>query len=155
VKITVYRVSDRGIGAMSRYDRFQGALSSYTIRSVVSENAAQVWTGEMPVQLARNETVTTLFPIRQAIGEHRPGVALVVARDAAQQQLQRRQRNEDDDDDSGLGSGALAGQWVLETDIGVTTFTANDGLNVFVRSLNTARPMQGVEVSLVARNNDE
>jgi uncharacterized protein YfaS (alpha-2-macroglobulin family) len=155
VRIIVYRVSDRGIGAMSRYDRFQGALSQYTIRQIVSENASQVWTGEMAVQLARNETVTTLFPIRQAIGEHRPGVYLVVARDAAQAQRRTRGGGDEDEDDSGLGAGALAGQWVLETDIGVTTFTANDGLNVFVRSLNTARPLQGVEVSLVARNNDE
>ena len=36
---------------------------------------------------------------------------------------------------------ALAGMWVMDTDIALTTFTGEDGLNVFARSLQSALPL--------------
>ena len=97
--ITVYRVSDRGIGSMSRYERFQRTLDQWTIRTLVRENVVEVWRGEMAVQSVRNATVSTLFPIRQAITERRPGVYLIVARNAAAEPQRRAVRSGVDDED--------------------------------------------------------
>ena len=153
--ITVYRVSDRGIGSMSRYERFQRTLDQWTIRTLVRENVVEVWRGEMAVQSVRNATVSTLFPIRQAITERRPGVYLMVARNAAAEPQRRAVRSGVDDEDDERIDSSVTGQWVIDTDIGLTTFDAADGLSVFARSLNTARPIEGIQVTLVARNHEE
>ncbi|MGO6905019.1 MG2 domain-containing protein, partial [Rhizobium ruizarguesonis] len=47
-----------------------------------------------------------------------------------------------------------ATQWFLVSDIGVTTYAGTDGLNVFTRSLASAKPISGVELQLLAKNNE-
>ena len=45
-------------------------------------------------------------------------------------------------------------QWFVVTDLGLATLQGADGLHVFVRALSSAEPRAGVEVTLVARNNE-
>ncbi|MBF0471222.1 MAG: hypothetical protein HQL48_07580, partial [Gammaproteobacteria bacterium] len=47
----------------------------------------------------------------------------------------------------------VATQWLLVSDLGLTSYQGRDGLTVIVRSLETARPLSAVEVTLFARNN--
>ena len=47
-----------------------------------------------------------------------------------------------------------ATQWFVVSDIGLSTYTGQDGLNVFARSLGTAKPLAGIELTLLARNNE-
>ena len=42
----------------------------------------------------------------------------------------------------------------MDTDIALTTFSGDDGLNVFARSLQTALPLAGLEVVLLSRGNE-
>ena len=42
----------------------------------------------------------------------------------------------------------------MVSDIGLTTYTGEDGLNVFARSLATAKPLVGVDLTLLASNNE-
>ena len=44
--------------------------------------------------------------------------------------------------------------WVMDTDIALTSFTGQDGLNVFARSLQSAQPLAGLEVVLLTRGNE-
>ena len=41
-----------------------------------------------------------------------------------------------------------------DTDIGLTSFSGDDGLNVFARSLQTAQPLSGIEVTVLSRGNE-
>ncbi len=43
---------------------------------------------------------------------------------------------------------------MVVSDLGLTTFSGDDGLHASVRSLASAAPLAGVEVRLVARNNE-
>jgi hypothetical protein len=45
-------------------------------------------------------------------------------------------------------------QWFIVSDLGLTTFTGDDGIHAFVRSLATTAPVANVAVRLVARNNE-
>ncbi len=94
-----------------------------------------------------NETVTTLFPLRQAIAERKPGVFVLIAEDATQA------RAKDEDEQRDYRPRAI--QWVIESDIGLTSFLGADGLHVFARSLASAAPLADLAVSLVARDNEE
>ena len=49
---------------------------------------------------------------------------------------------------------AKATQWFVVSDIGLTTYTGQDGLNVFARSLGSAKPIANAELTLLAKNNE-
>ena len=50
--------------------------------------------------------------------------------------------------------GSLATQWFIVSDMGLTAFSGNDGIHVFVNSLASTEAVAKAEVRLVARNNE-
>ncbi len=60
----------------------------------------------------------------------------------------RRLKNVDNDYDS------LATQWFIVSDLGLTAFSGNDGIHVFVNSLATTDAKNGIEVRLISRGNE-
>ena len=50
--------------------------------------------------------------------------------------------------------GSLATQWFIVSDMGLTAFSGNDGIHVFVNSLASTEAVGKAEVRLVARNNE-
>ena len=86
-----------------------------------------------------NQDVTTAFPVDQALGDLQPGVYVMTA--AA--------KGPGSDDD-----GSLATQWFIVSDLGLTAFSGNDGIHVFVNSLASTDAVAKAEVRLVARNNE-
>ncbi len=105
---------------------------------------APVWEGDLDVKGARNERVTTAFPLARVLPAHRlPGAYRI--------SLLTRST----DSTSGQDWDVSGTRWVFDTDLMLTTHRGADGLHVFVRSLATARPVAGAGVSLLAANNDE
>lgn len=155
VGITVYRVNERGIErfASDRYYYYDQAFpgsepitEAWSLRNWLNgSNGTVQWTGTMDVRNVPNQAVVTAFPIRETIKDWKPGAYFVVVWNAATPPS----RDPDEDD-----SGSAAGMWVVDTDIGLTSFTGEDGLNVFARSLQTAQPLPGIEVVLLSRGNE-
>lgn len=152
VGIAVYRVSERGLDRFvdRYYDSFPNNASrdSWSARWWLSgSNGALVWRGTMDVRSAFNQPVVTAFPIRQTIGDWKPGAYFVVAWNAV--------TPPDGGDEPDDGSAAeVTGMWVVDTDIALTTLTGRDGLNVFARSLQTAQALPGLELVLLSRGNE-
>jgi alpha-2-macroglobulin len=156
VGITVYRVNERGIERFASdrsyyYDQaFPGSepiTESWSLRNWLNgSNGAEQWTGTMDVRSVPNQAIVTAFPIRETIKDWKPGAYFIVVWDAAKPPS----RDNSDEDDSG----SATGMWVVDTDIGLTSFTGEDGLNVFARSLQTAQPLAGIEVVLLTRGNE-
>ncbi len=156
VGIAIFRVSERGLDkfAGDRWDAtFPGkepVNSSWTLRSWLNgNNGALLWRGKMDVRNPLNQSVTTAFPIRDAVKDWTPGAYFVVAWNAAQPPAKG-----DDDDDDSSPAGGMTGMWVIDTDIALTSFSGRDGLDVYVRSLGSAQPLDKLEVALVSRGND-
>lgn len=156
VGIAVYRVNERAIDgfANDRYDATypgsQPVTDSWSLRGWLNgSNGAKQWEGTMDVRNVPNQPVLTAFPIHDTVKDWKPGAYFVVVWNAAKPPS----RNFDDDEDSSA-SGAAAGMWVMDTDIALTSFTGQDGLNVFARSLQTALPLAGLEVVLLTRGNE-
>src|SRR5262245_66230094 len=93
----------------------------------------------MPVEQTLNTDVTTAFPFGQAVGTLSPGVYVMVAKAVGATP---------DEFDS------LATQWFIVSDLGLTAFFGNDGIHVFVHSLETAQPKGATEVRLLWRRNE-
>jgi uncharacterized protein YfaS (alpha-2-macroglobulin family) len=100
-----------------------------------------VWEGEMAIEGPRNAPVTTVFPLAAAIGRLEPGAYYV--------EVTQKKAGE-----SYAGQPASARRWILFTDLALTTYDGADGLDVVLRSLQTARPLANAELSLLARNNE-
>jgi uncharacterized protein YfaS (alpha-2-macroglobulin family) len=147
IAIEIYRLGDRSlVGAIGGDDAgpgdFQRNLGRYEIEQLREARGVSVWKGELAVeQAALNADVTTAFPVDQAVGELKPGVYVMVAQP---QEL----KNVDND------YGSLATQWFIVSDLGLTAFSGNDGIHVFVNSLATAESKNGVEVRLISRGNE-
>lgn len=142
VTVNVFRIGDRNLINTVVDSDFQTALSSYQLDSLGNERGIKVWSGELSTALTLNADVTTAFPVDQAIGELQPGVYVMTA-------AAKGPGAGGNDDD-----GTLATQWFIVSDMGLTAFSGNDGVHVFVNSLASTEPVGKAEVRLVARNNE-
>ena len=156
VGIAVYRVNERAIMGFARdrydatYPGSQPVTEAYSLYSWLNgRNGALQWRGTMEVRNVTNQPVTTAFPIRETVQDWKPGTYFVVAWNAAQPPAASYEEAEEQS-----GSGQATGMWVMDTDIALTTFTGDDGLNVFARSLQTAKPLANFEVILLSRGNE-
>ncbi len=139
VTVNVFRIGDRNLINTVVDSDFQRALNKYELSSLGSERGVKVWSGELATATTLNQDVTTAFPVDQALGDLQPGVYVMTA--AA--------KGPGSDDDS-----QLATQWFIVSDLGLTAFSGNDGIHVFVNSLASTDAVARAEVRLVARNNE-
>ncbi len=143
VAVQVYRIGDRNLINTVLGSDFQSGLSSYQLSDLGSEKGVKVWSGELATATTLNQDVTTAFPVDQALGDLQPGVYVMTAAPKGPGTAR------DDDGDS-----SLATQWFIVSDMGLTAFSGNDGIHVFVNSLASTDPVAKAEVRLIARNNE-
>jgi hypothetical protein len=147
VAVEIYRISDRNLintieGIGDGDGDFQQSLGRYQIDQIKDAGGVPVWQGRLDIGAAPlNDDVTTAFPVDQAIGDIKPGVYVMVAQP-------EELKNIDSNSDS------LATQWFIVSDLGLTAFSGNDGIHVFVNSLATTDAKTGVDVRLVSRSNE-
>ncbi|MFZ5738095.1 MAG: alpha-2-macroglobulin family protein [Pseudomonadota bacterium] len=142
VKAQVFRIGDRNLINTVVDSDFQRTLNSYQLGDLGSERGTKVWEGELDTAAAAlNADVTTAFPVDQVLGDLQPGVYVMTAAPKGPV------ANSDDD-------GQLATQWFIVSDLGLTAFSGNDGIHVFVNSLASTDPLANTEVRLIARNNE-
>jgi uncharacterized protein YfaS (alpha-2-macroglobulin family) len=145
IAVEIYRLGDRSIvdaignDSTGRGD-FLRSLTRYDVDQLRDSRGAAVWKGDLSVEAAPlNADVTTAFPVDQAIGDLKPGVYVMVA--------QPRETKSADFD-------SLATQWFIVSDLGLTAFSGNDGIHVFVNSLASTEAKNAVDVRLVSRGNE-
>jgi uncharacterized protein YfaS (alpha-2-macroglobulin family) len=139
VSVNVFRIGDRNLINTVIGADFQRALSKYELSDLGDERGIKVWSGELATATTLNQDVTTAFPVDQALGDLQPGVYVMTA--------EAKGPGSDSD-------GSLATQWFIVSDLGLTAFSGNDGIHVFVNSLASTEPVGKAEVRLVARNNE-
>jgi alpha-2-macroglobulin len=148
VAVEIYRISDRnlidtvstsGFGAGD----FQTSLSRSDIDQLQNSRGVQVWKGTLAVdaKAALNAEVTTAFPVDQAVTDLKPGVYVMVAQAKELKDLDNNYE-------------ALATQWFVVSDLGLTAFSGKDGIHVFVNSLATTDAKSGIELKLISRGNE-
>jgi uncharacterized protein YfaS (alpha-2-macroglobulin family) len=137
--VNVFRIGDRNLINTVIDSDFQRSLNQYELSSLGDERGVKVWTGELTTATTLNQEVTTAFPVDQALGDLQPGVYVMTA----------APKMPGSDDDS-----QLATQWFIVSDLGITAFSGNDGIHVFVNSLASTDAVAKAEVRLIARNNE-
>ena len=137
---TIYRIGDRNLLDTVLGRDFQRNLDATDSTRSPTSSGAKVWSGELEVEQKLNAEVTTAFPVDQAVGT-------LGARRLCHDRERRRTP-------SPTTTATLATQWFIVSDLGLTAYSGNDGIHVFVHSLASAEPSEAVEVRLIARNNE-
>ncbi|MCC8940616.1 alpha-2-macroglobulin family protein, partial [Bradyrhizobium sp. Arg68] len=139
VTVDVFRIGDRNLINTVIDSDFQSTLSRYQLTDLGDQRGVKVWSGELSTATTLNQDVVTAFPVDQALGDLQPGVYVMTA----------SAKSPGSDEDS-----SLATQWFIVSDMGLSAFSGNDGIHVFVNSLASTEPVANAEVKLVARNNE-
>lgn len=139
-EVVIYRIGDRGMAAAVRNGVFQRNLDGYSAEDIANSFGEQIWEGKVDLAKATpNAMVTTAIPVTEAIGKIQPGSYVITAKvDGSNQEYWTE----------------MATQWFIVSDLGLTTVAGDDGVHAFVRSLDTAKPVAGAKVRLIAVNND-
>ncbi|MET2825974.1 alpha-2-macroglobulin family protein [Mesorhizobium shangrilense] len=138
-EMKLYRIGDRSLAQLLSGYQFLRQLDSYDVSNISDQMGAPVWQGQLDIASDLNKEVTTSFPVDQALPQRKPGVYVLTAKAV---------------DGHGDDSNSIATQWFVVSDIGLSTYTGQDGLNVFARSLGSAKPIAGAELTLLAKNNE-
>ena len=147
--LKVIRVGDRLLSQIETGTVDNTTLYGWDAKQLQDNQGKLIWQGTMAVDNVKNDSVVTLIPIHDLIKGQKPGAYVIVAQDAA-----RKPANDEDN------SGELAMQWVVDSDMALTSFTSanaatGSGLSVFARSYNRATPLAAVKLTLIAHNNNE
>ncbi|WP_395020235.1 MG2 domain-containing protein [Dongia sp.] len=142
VALRLMRINDRKLTDQIVNQHFLIELSGYDAEDVAERDGELIWKGSMTVENQRNKRVVTAFPIQDVVKETKPGVYVLMAQPytpGAEEEFRWQ---------------ASATQWLVVSDLGLTTFSGSDGLTVSVHSLENGTPLNRVELRLIARNNE-
>lgn len=144
VKVTISRITDRALAFKTitkGYAHSQGGWGYMDYGSDVSDVAEPVWDGSLDTPSSPNTAKTTVFPVATAIPKLKPGAYFV-------------ELNQLSASGNVPANAAQAKRWLIITDLALTTYSGNNGMSATVRSLQSAKPVAGVRLELVARNNE-
>lgn len=139
VDISLHRISDAAVAELLRSDRFNRPLTNEALSRLTSELATPVWSGVLETDGVLNRETTTLMPVFRIIGDLQPGAYVMIAEGPQTGESYWQPK---------------ATQWFVVSDLGLSSLSADDGLHVFARSLESSAPLAGVSVKLIARNSE-
>src|SRR4051812_27465116 len=140
VKVRLLRVNERNLVPMINAEKLTSSFGVDEVEEVVEQTGSLVWQGEMTISGERDRPVVTAIPLKDMLRDKGPGVYLAVVERADGREGQPQQP---------------AANWVLVSNLGLTSYSGTDGMAVAVRSLADAKPIAGVKLRLLARNNGE
>lgn len=144
VEVTVSHVPDRVLydKRISRGESAQQGQYAYLYGEERARDVAEeLWTGTMQIDAVQNAPVVTVFPLPDVIGELEPGAYFVEVTDARELP-------------ANAGPPASARRWIMLTNLALTAYRGEHGLDVTLRSLDDGQEVTGANVQLVAFNND-
>ncbi len=145
VSVRLLRINDRNLMQQIVTGDLGNGLAGYELERVISTSGQLLWSGRMSVANEPNHGVLTGVPVTELLPQTEPGVYILAARNAAPADA------EDPDDQWGYGD--VATQWLVISDLGLTSYVGDGGMDVAVRSLQGAGPVAGTRLTLLARNN--
>src|ERR1051326_8121229 len=140
VKLRLVRINERNLVPSINAEKLTMSFDTDSVDELINQSGSLVWQGEMTITAERNRPVATAIPLGEILRDKGTGVYLAIV----------------DKPDAKHGDDSQpATNWVLVSNLGLTTYTGRDGMAVAVRSLGDAKPVAGATLKLYARNNAE
>jgi alpha-2-macroglobulin len=138
IAVDVLHIPARGLAEFVKGSQFLSQLSDYDVSKIGNDSGLKIWSGTLQTDVLNNEEVTTNFPLDDVLKNREPGVYVMSAKPASI---------------GNSGDTNPVTQWLLVSDLGITTLSNENSLSVFVRSLNSAQAVANTDVELIARDN--
>lgn len=144
LKVEVSRVTDRALVFKNITKGFSAGRGEYSWTggdddpSNVSE---KLWVGEVDVESKGNLATTTVFSLASAVEKLQPGAYYIEVEEIPTGSLK-------------VSKPARAARWLIVTDLALTAYQGDNGLQVTTRSIDTAKIARDVRIDLVARSNE-
>ncbi|WP_417910380.1 MG2 domain-containing protein [Candidatus Electronema sp. PJ] len=153
VRFQLFRIHERNILGDFVRENFRNKLSGYDLDNIKDNVGEKVWQGSTEiVSPVQDKIMTSAVVLPQDVLAIAPGLYILVAEKFKPEQAATTDEEGEEEDDENRWEGQ-ASQWIVVTDIGLSTYQGSDGLTVVARSLETALPIAGLEIGLYARNN--
>ena len=140
VKVRILKVNERNLVPSLDAEKLTSTTGADDVDSLASSSGSLVWQGEMAIKGERNRAVATAIPLKDILKDKGPGVYLAA--------VERADVKEGEDTQ-------IATNWILVSNLGLTTYTGSDAMIVAVRALDDAKPMSGISLKLYAHDNAE
>lgn len=150
VRLQLFRIHERNILGDFVRENFRSKLNRHDLDKVRNQAGEHVWQGGTEISPEQDKTMTNALVLPDEVLAA-PGLYILVAEQGNLEEKSAAGSEEEEYDDSRWER--QASQWIVVTDIGLTTYQGSDGLTVIARSLETALPIAGLEIGLYARNN--
>ncbi|WP_417912536.1 alpha-2-macroglobulin family protein [Candidatus Electronema sp. TJ] len=147
VRLKLFRIHERNILGSFVQEKFRKKLDEYELESIEESEGERVWQGSTEITPEQDKVMTSAVVLPQDVLAVAPGLYVLVA-----ERINPENPADDEEDYESRWEGR-ASQWVVVSDIGLSTYQGSDGLTVAARSLDTALPIAGLEIGLYARNN--
>jgi alpha-2-macroglobulin len=140
VKVRILKVNERNLVPSLDAEKLTMSFGPEDVDDIANRSGSLVWQGEMTIANEPNRAVSTAIPLKDVLKDKGPGVYLAV--------VERADVKDSDDSEP-------ATNWILVSNLGLTTYSGSDGMAVAVRSLADAKPLNSVTLRLYAHNNTE
>lgn len=137
-RLELFRINDRNLVPHFERGGSLQQLWGYDARQLAESSGEKIWSGEMSFEVKRNRATNAAVPIDEMLPERKPGLYVLTAQP---------------DNESADSWDARATQWLIVTDIGLSTLSGPEGMTALARSYADASPIPGLRLQLLARNN--
>lgn len=137
-RLELFRINDRNLVPQFERGGSLQQLWGYDARQIADSHGEKIWSGEMSFEVKRNRATQAAVPIDDMLPERKPGLYVLTAQP---------------DNESADQWDARATQWLIVTDIGLSTLSGPEGMTALARSYADASPISGLRLQLLARNN--
>jgi len=139
VSLRLLRLTERNVASLLRRTKLGEPLQLWTAESLANQNGSIIWTGQADIpETTANKTARTALPLPDVLTTAGPGLYALIA--------------EPGDGTPNTDAGAV--QLLLRTDLAPSVWRGTDGLTVQIRDYATAAVRPGVQLHLLAVNND-
>lgn len=136
-ELQLYRIYERNILSDFVRSKFRKKLDQYNLDKIRNSVGEKVWQGNTEIEAPEDVEHTSALVLPKSVIQT-PGLYVLVADDGDQEFGRWQDRSS---------------QWLVVTDVGLTTYKGDDGMTVVARSLASGLPVSGIDITLYARNN--
>ena len=138
--LKVYRLSNEDVIYRFKNDSFGNPLDGYDLNGLFDSATHFIGEQTIKIDLAKNKRSIYNLDLSKVLDKQEPGAYVLAIEPTLEDSLSNwRDRPT---------------QYLMYTDIGLTSYLASDGLHVYARSYSTGEPLSGVSTEVVAKNND-
>ncbi|MBL0337842.1 MAG: hypothetical protein IPP67_01310 [Rhodospirillaceae bacterium] len=151
--LKLLRINDRNLLNDFVSYNFLANIAKYNVTEISDRYGELVWNGTVTIESQKNQRVTTSIPLLEMVkNQLKPGVYILTAgKSVVNKNGMKDQASAGEEEDYY----SLATQWIIVTDLGISTYSSDNGLTVAARSLETGKAAVGVKVQLYATNNEQ